>query len=156
MKVKIIEIERSGYDPYEDKIFSFSILAKLENERLVWIRDEKPFDLRAYIGKIVDLLIWISYMNKINSINKYNDKENIKNPIIKAKYLGKYNIPEKWNQCNGFKLKKEKFAIEYDGMIFLITQSDFERQGIEINKGDEIIFQAAGLDLIAWLPINEK
>lgn len=155
MKVIIKEIKKSGYDPQEDKIYSFLILGELENGRVVSIRDERPYDLRNYLGKTLDCLIWISFMSKINSI-KENDDINIKSPIMRGKYLGEYNISNKWEKCEDFNRFSGYHAIDYEGMIFLISPRDFERQSVQIKHGEEIIFQAAGLELVAWLPIEDE
>lgn len=154
MKVTIKDVKVSGYDPYEDEVFRFTILGQLENSRMVKIRDIKPFDLRNFIGKVVDCLINVSVMGYINAIQE-SDEKNSKSPVLRGKYLGEYKIPEKWEQCKGYKIVQGKHAIEYDGMIFLITQRDFQRQNIEVEIGDEIIFQAGGLELKAWLPLEE-
>ena len=154
MKVYIKDIETRTYDPYEDKIHSFKILGQLENSRMVKIRDLRPFDLRNFIGKVVDCLISVSVMGYINAIQE-SDEKNISSPVIRGKYLGEYTIPEKWKQCKGFKNIQGKHAIDYYGVVFLITQRDFQRQNIEVKIGDEIIFQAGGLELKAWLPLEE-
>ncbi len=146
------DVKTSGYDPEEEKIYSFTIDAVLENGRLVLIRDEKPYDFREYIGKEVDLLIRISYMNKINAITK-DINDTTKNPIIKGKYLGKYNIPEKWKKNEDFSDISGYHAINYDGMIFLISPRDFIRHSVTIKIGEEFTFQTAGMEIEAWLPL---
>ncbi|MHA1147088.1 MAG: hypothetical protein ACTSR8_02475 [Promethearchaeota archaeon] len=154
MKVKIKDVIKSGYNPYEDKVFSYDVIVKLENGRELLVRDDVPWDFREYIRKQLDFLISAAYISKINLITESEEKNN-KSPVIRGKYIGEYTIPEKWLQCEGFKGYPRKHAVDYEGNIFLITQRDFRRQGIEVQVGEEIVFMAAGLELKAWLPIEE-
>lgn len=153
MIIKIRSIEIRTHDPYEDKIHSYTIMGELNNGRLIKIRDMIPFNLQDYIDKKVDCLISAAFISNINAIDE-SDEEDNSSPVIRGEYLGEYDIPEKWNQCKGFITIKGKHAVDYERNIFLISERDFRRQGIEVNIGEEIIFKAAGLEIKAWLPIE--
>jgi hypothetical protein len=154
MKVKIKDVIKSGYNPYADKVFSYDVIVKLGNGRELLVRDDVPWDFREYIGKQLEFLISAAYISKINLITESEEKSK-QSPVIRGKYLGVYNMPDRWLDCKGFKGIKGTHAVDYEGNIFLITPRDIQRQGIEVQVGEEIVFMAAGLELEAWLPIDE-
>ena len=55
---------------------------------MVKIRDIRPYDLRKFIGRVVDCLISVSVMGHSNAIQESDEKNN-KSPIFQGKNLGK-------------------------------------------------------------------
>lgn len=112
------------------------------------------FDLREYQGKVVDCLIEAFMPQDINSIDE-NEEYDPRHPIIEGKYIGKYELPKKWEPCkdkNEFLYKINLEAVETKDGIMIIDSNDFK---IPVNKGDIIIFTVGRLDLNAWLPIED-
>jgi hypothetical protein len=140
--------ERTG------KVFNFWIIGRLDSGKTIKIQDRLPFNLRKYEDKKVDCLLIATFIHHINMISE-KDEIDIAHPVIKGEYIGEYEIPSKWLNCSGYKIISGYHAVKSIDGIFLIDPSDFERQEVIFNSGNEIIFKAGSIELDAWLPIEE-
>ncbi len=138
---------------YQGKTYDYWIHGKTESGQKVVLYDP-GFDLREYQGKVVDCLIDAFMPQDINSINE-NEEYDPRHPIIEGKYIGKYELPKKWELCknkNEFLYEINLEAVETKDGIMIIDSNDFK---IPMNEGDNIIFTVGRLDLKAWLPIED-
>ena len=148
----IKEVNPGAISKDSGKVYSWSILGVLDNEKQVKIKDLLPFNLTKYIDQEVECLIAATFVKVINKVDE-SIKENIAAPILFGKYIDKYSISKKWEECEGYLPIENSSAIKTKKDIFLISSRDFIRQGISVNDGDDIIIKPADLELVAWLPI---
>lgn len=149
MKVMIKEI-RTGAK-YQERIYDYWITGQLQSGNVIKIFDYN-YDLRDYIGKYVECLIFTPLASISEQIRGKPKKNVIKGYLIKN-----HKIKEKWQKYyekeHGiYDLKKEYIAIKtVDGFFPTnLTADDIE----EIDASKEIYFKVGRYDLIAWHPIE--
>ncbi|MHA1986969.1 MAG: hypothetical protein ACW98D_10050 [Promethearchaeota archaeon] len=143
----------STFNPDTDEIFDFWILGQLHNRREIRIFDNLPYDLRDMENQEIDCLL---FMTLSGILVDHTTEDQLKTPILKGYYLGKYKISDKWRIPEYINLKydriKEFHAIKVENDIFLISPSDIEYYSVK--KGEEFTFQAIEFELLAWNPIK--
>ncbi|MFX1553853.1 MAG: hypothetical protein ACFFBV_07990 [Promethearchaeota archaeon] len=153
MKVMIKKVGISTFNPDTDEIFDFWILGRLQTMREIRIFDNLPYDLRDMENQEIDCLLFMT-LSGIPVDHKTEDQ--LKTPILKGYYLGKYKLSDKWRIPKYIKLKydhiKEFHAIQVENDIFLISPSDIEYYSVK--KGEEFTFQAIEFELLTWNPIK--
>ena len=81
-------------------------------------------------------------------------KDEPENPILQGKYLGRYEIPQKWEIPRSIKLEyehiQEYHSIQIEGGEFIINPSVIKYYSIK--EGEEFAFKSIGLELWAWQP----
>lgn len=151
MKIYIDKVNLGA--TYMGETYDFRVYGRTESGKEVILFDDK-FDLREYQGKVVDCLVDAFMAQDINSIDE-NEEYDPRHPIIEGKYIGKYELPKKWEPCknkNEFLYEINLDAVETKDGIMIIDSNDFK---VPINEGDNIIFTVGRLDLKAWLPIED-
>ena len=155
-----LEIVSAG--EWDEKIFEFIIHGRLKSGQLLYLYDDTAdFDLRDYENQLIELLI-VAHNVSLKTTPWKPDTQ-LKDrflKVIKGKYLGKYNLPQEWENVKYFYDEKsykywyriDLYAIQTEDGIFLIHPKNAEKLSIEDNK--EYYFYVKKLYIIAWHPIE--
>jgi len=129
---------------------------QLPSGRVIKVFDDYPFDLRNYVKKYVNILLFSG------SYTLHDDNRNIdKSKIFEGTFEKTFQLPLEWKDAywgmeNSYQIYREEHNILSirDGVIILDeTEKRLEKAGVK--EGDKIVIDFGGILLISWYPIDE-
>lgn len=147
MRVLIKKVKIGSYYDVTGEIGDFWIEGKLKSGRTIRIFDSHPYDLRDFINKEVDCLIWAGFVKPINL--ELNHTTNIRNTFtIIGEFIEEYKIESKWKNYEGNRFTS---ALQTSDGYFLFDKEYLKNKLIK--NGEEISLKAVRYDLLDWNPL---